>query len=261
MPELPDVEVYKQYLDATALHQRIERVQVHEPDLLSGTSVQGLGRILKGRTLETTRRHGKYLLVAVDDDHWLALHFGMTGELRYFGDGEDEPDYSQCLIAFDNGMNLAYVSRRKLGRIFPVKSPAALIDDRGLGEDALAVDEKHFRALAAEHRGSVKSWLMNQAVIAGIGNVYSDEILFQAGIYPGRSLATLDSRDLTRLYRATHFVLESAISARVDPQRMPAKFLLPHRNKGGRCPKCDTPLKTVKIASRTGWYCPQCQKR
>ncbi|MGD8999916.1 MAG: DNA-formamidopyrimidine glycosylase family protein [Granulosicoccaceae bacterium] len=260
MPELPDVEVYKQYFDATALHRRIEHVHVESPALLANTTPQGLGRALKHKTLQATRRHGKYLFIALNGSGWLVLHFGMTGKLKYFQHRGDTPAYTRLLIGFENGYHLAYIAPRKLGRIALVDSPHSLLRDRHLGPDALELGTKEFIELAAKRRGMVKPWLINQTIIAGIGNIYSDEILFQAGIHPRRAVSDLDSEALKRLYKAMRTVLKTAINARAKPDQMPSTFLLPCRKKGGSCPKCRTLLATVKAAGRTAWFCPRCQK-
>lgn len=260
MPELPDVETYKRYLQARALHQRIERIQVQAPALLKGTTAQALGRALKGRTFESACRHGKYLLVELDHGGWLVLHFGMTGELRYARRREERPGQSECLIVFDNGSSLAYIAPRKLGRITLTDSPQTLAHDRKLGPDALDLSGAQFRELATHRRGTVKAWLMNQQIMSGIGNVYSDEILFQAGIHPQRSVAALDDDELKQLYKALRAVLNTAVKKKADPEKMPADFLLPQRHKGGRCPKCGTALRAIKTGGRSAWYCPRHQR-
>ena len=261
MPELPDVETYRRYASARVLHQRIAGIHMESPKLLKGTTAAGLGRVLKGRTFESTRRHGKYLLLALDSGAWLVLHFGMSGELKYIRDRHDTPAYTRLLISFDNGHHLAYVAPRKLGRISLADTPRALKDEKDLGPDALALTEEQFLELAAGHRGGVKAWLMDQQNMAGIGNVYSDEILFQAGIHPGAAVNGMGKADLRRLYEKMHAVLRAAIAARADPERMPAGFLLPHRRRGERCPKCGSALASTRSGGRTAWYCPACQKR
>jgi formamidopyrimidine-DNA glycosylase len=259
MPELPDVEHYKRYLTATALHQPIARVQVVAPALLTGITPQALGRMLKGKRFESARRHGKYLFIALDNGHWLALHFGMTGSLHYFRQPADAPAYSQCLFHFDNGFTLAYVDPRKLGRIALTDDPQTLIRKHQLGADALALSAGKFIDLAAGQRGQVKAWLMQQNLMAGIGNIYSDEILFQAGIHPRQIIGKLDEASLKRLYRALRAVLKTAIDAQADPEQMPASYLLPRRHAKGRCPKCGTPLERLQAAGRTAWFCPRHQ--
>jgi formamidopyrimidine-DNA glycosylase len=261
MPELPDVEVYRRYFNGTSLHQRIDHVHVESPTILSGLSPQALGRALSHRSFESTERHGKYLLIAMDNQEWLVMHFGMSGELKYFQHKQDIPEYTQVLISFDNGHHLAYVSPRKLGRIALTDSPQALMAKHELGPDALDLSEQQFMELAAQRRGGVKAWLTDQQAMAGIGNIYSDEILFQAGIHPSQPVNKLEDTDLKQLFKAMRLVLEAAIQAHADPDQLPDNFLLPYRQKGGSCPKCHKPLESIKSGGRTTWFCPHCQKR
>lgn len=261
MPELADVEVYRQYLNATALHQPIEHIHVESDAILADTTPQGLGRALKDNQFDATRRHGKYLFIELHNGGWLAIHFGMTGSLQYFGADTKPPDYTQLLLSFKNGHQLAYVAPRKLGRIALTDSPQDFIDAHALGPDALALSPADFKQLAEGRRGGVKAWLMDQKTIAGIGNVYSDEILFQARLHPKTNVSELDEAALNTLYQKIHQVFDAAIKARVDPAQMPDSFLLPHREKGGKCPNCNGQVKKISVSGRNGWYCPVCQKK
>lgn len=260
MPELPDVEVYRRYIDSTSLHSPVTGVEVPSPGVLRGTTPQGLGRALKGLPFEETRRHGKYLFVQLgDEDGYLVLHFGMTGEPAYRRNGGPSPDHTACLFRFEDGGSLAYVSPRKLGRVSVTGSLSGFIREHELGPDALSLSQAQFRRLAEGRRGSVKSFLMNQEVIAGIGNVYSDEILFQAGIHPRSAVKDLDAADLDALRRAMRKVLRQAIAAGAEPREMPDSFLLPRRHEEGHCPRCGAPLRHVTVSGRTAWFCPDCQ--
>lgn len=259
MPELPDVETFRRYLDATALHQPIGKVRVGAPRLLRGITPQGLGRRLHGRALESTRRHGKHLFARVDEAGWLVLHFGMSGRLQYAKASGRLPQDAELLLRFANEAGLAYIAPRKLGRIDWSGAPDDYIASRGLGPDALALDHAAFRDLARGRRGGVKSWLMDQGSLAGIGNLYADEILFQAGIHPGHAVAQLDDSALQALHKAMGRVLRQAIEARAEPDAMPRSFLLPRRHAGARCPRCGERLAAIKLAGRTACFCPRCQ--
>lgn len=261
MPELADVEVYRQYLNATTLHQAIEHTHVESSDILADTTPQALGRALKDNQFNSTRRHGKYLFIELHNGGWLVMHFGMTGSLEYFGADKKAPDHTRLLLSFKNGHRLAYVAPRKLGRITLTDAPRTFIDAHDLGPDALALSPAEFKQLAEGRRGGVKAWLMDQQTIAGIGNIYSDEILFQARIHPKTRVGALDEKALDTLYHKMHKVFDAAIKARADPEQMPDSFLLPHREKGGKCPNCSGKIKKISISGRNGWYCPACQKQ
>ncbi len=259
MPELPDVDVYRRYMNRTSLHQPVASVHVLSPGVLQGTNAQGLGRALKGRSFTETCRHGKYLFATLAPETHLVLHFGMTGRLRYSRKAHEAHPHDAACFRFENGAMLEYIMPRKLGRLALTDSIGNFIGERRLGPDALAIDEAALAELAGGRRGQVKSWLMDQQAIAGIGNVYSDEILFQAGIHPECPVARLDEDDLHRLHGAIRSVSEAAIAAGAQPEEMPDDFLLPQRHAGGRCPRCGGEVEKKKAAGRTCWFCPRCQ--
>ena len=107
----------------------------------------------------------------------------------------------------------------------------------------------------------MKSILLNQKLIAGIGNIYADEILFRARIHPATHASALNDKTLAKLFRATRDILRKAIEAKAEMDRMPKSWLLPHRSKGCKCPRCGRELKSATIGGRTAWFCTHCQKR
>lgn len=261
MPELPDVEVFKRYLDSTSLRKTISGVTVNNTKILGGVTPAALRRRMQGRRFTRSRRHGKHLFVRLDGGGWLGMHFGMTGYLRYFKDVDEAPERDRLQIRFSNGYTLGYYSLRLLGRIEPVEDPAAYIRDHELGPDVLdpGFDLKTFKTLVQGTRGIVKSVLMNQSLMAGIGNIYSDEILFQARLHPRVPADKLDAPALRRLYTRMQSVLRKAIACDADPARMPRGWLIPHRARGQPCPRCGAPIAQIKIGGRSAYCCPQCQ--
>jgi formamidopyrimidine-DNA glycosylase len=262
MPELPDVAGFKTYLDATALHQRIERTSIRDRRLTRGASPSAIARRLKGRALDETDRHGKFLFARTGDAGWLVLHFGMTGQLHYYHDDADEPDFARMVLDFANGRHLAYINQRRLGRIDFADDPDAFAEAEGLGPDALAddLDRAAFVERLAGRRGMIKPALMNQKVIAGIGNVYSDEILFQAGVHPETRVKELSERSLGDLFRVTRRVLRIASERLADVDRFPRGYLLPRRGEGEPCPRCGHALEKVTVSGRTAIFCPHQQR-
>jgi len=263
MPELPDVETFKRYLDATALHERIEHVTLTSEKILHGITRQKLAAALTGHALSRTHRHGKHLFAEVDDGPWLMLHFGMTGYLAYFKRLDDDPAHDRLRLDFDNGYHLAFVNQRLFGEVGVVDDPEAFAAEQGLGPDALALDEDAFRALLADRRGQIKSALMDQSLIAGIGNVYSDEMLFQAGIHPKAQVSDLDDAALHTLYAAMMSVLQVAIDKGAGAEdlfdNLPDDWLLPRREDGATCPRCGGEIRAVHAAGRNAYICPACQ--
>jgi formamidopyrimidine-DNA glycosylase len=260
MPELPDVETFKRYLDRTSLHQRITDVDVRSAYVLKGVSAGELARRLKGRRFESSCRHGKHLFVRVDGDLWLRLHFGMTGSLRYFKHQEQAPRYTRVLFMFEKHHCLAFEDQRKFGEIGLINDVNEFLRKRALGPDALNIGLSQFKEIFAKHRGAVKTMLLNQRLIAGIGNIYADEILFRARIHPATQVSALKEKTVAKLFRTGRHILKKAIEAKADVSLMPKSWLLPRRGKGGKCPRCGRQLKSSTIGGRTAWFCAHCQK-
>ncbi|NIR46889.1 Fpg/Nei family DNA glycosylase, partial [candidate division KSB1 bacterium] len=212
MPELPDVEVFKKYLDATSLYQTIAEVETKSRDMLGNVTPQALRQSLTDHEIEGSKRHGKFLFLRIDDEVWLVLHFGMTGFLKYFKNGNDSSEHVRLLLKFSNGYRLAYDCKRKLGAIELTKDPQKFVEDKGLGPDALQseFDVETFGRILEGRRGRIKSTLMNQQLMAGIGNVYSDEILFHVGIHPEAKARAIKEPMQERLFHGMKEVLQTA---------------------------------------------------
>lgn len=261
MPELPDVQVFKQYVDATSLHHAIDAVYMREPALVKGVAPRTIRRHLKGHALASARRHGKYLFLDIaDDPDWLLLHFGMTGSLDY-SRGSGEPDYTKLRLDFRNGYRLAYINKRKLGRISLVPDVDDFIDAQGLGPDPLAddFDLGAFRSVLDGRRGTIKGLLMNQSAMAGLGNVYADEVLFHASIHPETPVGLLDDDAVEAVYETLGQVVQAAIDARADVEQMPSTWLLPHREPDATCPRCGGTISRIEVSGRATYFCTQHQ--
>jgi formamidopyrimidine-DNA glycosylase len=261
MPELPDVEIFKRYLDATSLHQRISGVDVKSAYVVKGVSARDLARGLKGHCFKSSRRHGKHLFVGTDGEFWLRLHFGMTGSLQYLKRAEQASKHTRVLFVFASTHCLAFEDQRKFGEVGLVKNIDEFFKTRALGPDALDLTLSLFRQIFEKHHGAVKAILLNQKLIAGIGNIYADEILFRARMHPATEILPLSDRTLTKLFRAMRYILNKAIAAKADANRMPKSWLLRHRGRNETCPRCGRELNAAKIGGRTSWFCGRCQKK
>lgn len=266
MPELPDVEIFRRLAERISVGRTVEEVGVLDPGMVRGSSAEEVRRRLEGRRLSACRRHGKVLFIEIEHGGALALHFGTNGSLRHVAKGEAEPLYVRLWLGFAEGDRLAYLNPRRIGEVRLAASAESFIAEAGLGPDALdpALDLAGFSAAVGEGRQGIKAILMDQARIAGIGNIYSDEILFQAQVHPALPARSLDAVARARLYAAMRHVLGTAVArgagAENFTENLPKDFLIPERHAGGHCPRCGAALRVYKQGGRTGYYCPRCQK-
>lgn len=266
MPELPDVECLKQYLRSTSLRKKILDVECRDGQLLVGVKPDRLRRRLVGRAFRTVSRRGKFLIVQVDRlREKLIFHFGMTGDLHYVNQRSDETGldrFTRAVFKFENGRELRWINPRKLGRIYLVKDLRLVPLLRDLGPDPLTVSQRSFLRLLQKHeRKNIKAFILDQRAIAGIGNVYADEILFRGCLSPQRKLRTLSPTAKVGLFRSMREVLREAVQRR-PPMGMlyGALWLLPERRGAMRCPRDrGHRLTRGRVAGRTTVYCPFCQ--
>lgn len=266
MPELPDVESFKRVLAKNGLRKTIVNIVVSDKRILGKLASGTFIRRLRGAKLVAARRHGKHLLASIDRGGWLTLHFGMTGALHFVPTAGQEPPFTRVRFEFAGDGSLAYTNKRMIGRVGLAENAADFITAEGLGPDALdrRFDFATFEGALRGVKRDVKSVLMDQQIIAGIGNIYSDEILFQARINPTARMDGLTANELKRLFVSMREVLKTAIACGAGSEqfteRMPKGALLPERKKGGHCPRCRSPLKVFKAGGRSAYCCPRCQK-
>jgi len=256
VPELPEVETYTRYFAKHALHQRIARIDVRDERILADIRKETFVRKLKGREFTEARRHGKHLF-ANAEKAWLHLHFGMTGDLAYYHDPADEPRFAKVILHFDGGGRLAFADMRLFGLANLVDSPDDFIRERGLGVDPLdrSFTFARFAQLLEGRRGAIKSLLMTQEIIAGLGNLYVDEILFQSSIHPRRAIDRLRDADKRALFTSMRRILRTAIE-----RDLPPRALFHHRDTESRCPKCGGTIRRMVVFGRTTYYCAAHQR-
>ncbi len=264
MPELPDVEIFRRTLERYGLGRRIAEVAVGDARILEGVDPAGFASALQGDLLLETRRHGKNLFARRAKGGHLLMHFGMTGDLQPFE--STPPAYARVVYRFDSPPHLAYVNVRMLGHIALVADVESYLRERQIGPDALdpALTPEWFAQALGRGRRSIKAALMDQSLIAGLGNIYADEVLFQAGLRPDVPVSALDRPLREKLFRTIREVLATAVRCGAAAERyvekLPPDYLTPHRGRGGACPKCGVPLATVSIAGRRSYFCPSCQR-
>lgn len=259
MPELPDVAEFKRYIDSTSLHHRIVETEVLDERILEDISPQILGRRVKDSSFEETYQHGKFLFLNTGQEKWVVMHFGMTGNPKYFR--ESRPEYSKVIFRFENGFNLAYVCVRLLGLVGFTDDLQTYIDSKELGLHALDedLDIEHFKAGFKNRRAMLKSLLLDQSFVAGIGNIYADEILFQSRISPKTRANELQDCRIRELYKNMRAVLEKAVSDSDSIQDHFGHSFIQHRDPEADCPRCGKNVEKITVSGRTTYYCPNCQ--
>lgn len=263
MPELPEVETYARYFARHALGQKIVRVDVRDERILGEIRADAFVKKLKGREFTGVRRHGKHLFAETSAKNtWLHLHFGMSGDLAYYRDAAQAPRFARIVFDFAGGAHLAFEDMRLFGVADIVSSPDAFIADRGLGPDPLDPEFTfaRFASLLERKRGAVKSLLMTQEAIAGLGNLWVDETLYLASVHPRRPIDRLKKEEARAIYTSMRRLLKDVISRRDRDAGMPAKSLYEHREVGIRCPRCGGTIRRAVVFGRTTYFCAQHQK-
>jgi formamidopyrimidine-DNA glycosylase len=263
MPELPEVESLKEYMNSTSLHKKIKEVDVLNKKILTKISPTSLKRNLIGNKFKSTKRHGKNMFTQLSNKKWLTMHFGMTGQLKYFKNKKETPEHTRLLIKFNNGYNLAYDCMRMLGKVGLIDDISEYIKKKKLGLDPIGdkLSFRNFYELFDGRTGTIKSALMNQSILAGIGNIYSDEILFQAGIHPSLNVKKLREDDLKTIYQKINTILKKAISVKMDSEKFPKSYLLNNRKPGTDCSKCNGKIMKETIGGRSSYFCNKHQKK
>lgn len=260
MPELPEVESFKKYLEETSLNQEISGVTLYKDKVLEGIIKAKLVNALKGSKLKKVFRHGKFLFVRISKGGHLLLHFGMTGDLEYVDEQGDVPRFTVLLLEFKKSGMLAFTDPRLIGRISLVDDVNKFIEMKGYGPDAMAISREEFLDRLSGRRMNIKSALMNQKLLAGVGNEYSDEILFQAGLHPESRTDKLERKQLVDIYRQMKTVLKKAVSVNADRDRLGRFFFLDNRRAELECPRCGGKTSFKKVGGRSSYFCESCQE-
>lgn len=274
MPELPEVETTARSLRPRLVGRRVTSVGgVDWPRMLPNVSEADLHDALAGKVVTAVDRRGKYLLVGFDDETWLTVHRKMSGNLLLVsGESPLEP-HTHLIIGLEGGEDLRFVDARKFGRVYFFRSRDQLDEflAERLGPDSLLeLDEKLLAARLRKRKGRIKTLLLDQAFVAGVGNLYADEALWEARLHPLRSAESLSTREVYRLARAIKAVLVIGIERRGtsfstyrDSDGTPGEnqeFLNAYGREGQPCPRCGTPIQRIVIGQRSAFFCPKEQK-
>jgi formamidopyrimidine-DNA glycosylase len=262
MPELPEVENQLIYFRRVALGQCVERVVITAPGMIKTSSARSFANNLRGRCFVDARRRGKYLIITLDDNRLLILHFGMGGDLSFYESPDDRPAFTRMEFMLAGGKRLAFTCPRKICRVLLVDD---LVEVPALHEMGPEPHGKQFsfayleRLIEESAMRQIKPLLMDQKKIAGVGNIYADEILFEAHVRPDRRAAMLSTEEIKRIHRETRRVLRRAIRTGGD-EEFPSDFLVSRSGRGARCKVCGQHIEKKKIGGRTAYFCPHCQE-
>jgi formamidopyrimidine-DNA glycosylase len=262
LPELPEVETVVRSLTPHLTGRTIQRADFYSRLVTRGDQAEA-AKALTGAVILGIRRRGKQIFFDLDRG-LLYVHLGMTGKLLW---NQSPGKYARALLQLDAG-TLIYDDVRQFGRVeFFEKLPAVL---NRLGPDALNIPFEHFYSRLKQHRGQIKSLLLNQSFLGGLGNIYIDEILFAARIHPRASVARISKKRAETLHanlaEVLHLAIEhrgSSISDYVDSAGERGAFQQLHRvygRAGEPCPNCGTSIRRIVIAQRGTHYCPRCQR-
>jgi formamidopyrimidine-DNA glycosylase len=273
MPELPEVETIRRQLEPEVTGRRIVDADVLDERWTRPTPPPEVERALAGRTIESVERRGKYLLLRLEGDRTLAMHLRMTGNLLLV-DGSADPPHLRAQLRLDDGRRLLFTDTRRFGH-------AVVLGDDELDEyfaarlgieplsDSLTAAELCRRA--AGRRAPLKSFLLNQLGVAGIGNIYADEALHRAELHPLSPAGSMKPEDCERLRLGIVEALEAGLAnggASIDDYRdtrgeqgaMQDEFLV-HTREGKPCPRCGGEIKRIVVGGRSTYFCPSCQRR
>lgn len=298
MPELPEVETTVRDLNKKILGLKIKDVwtdfkkMVKKPALLAGglSDFDSFKKEIIGQRIEKIKRRGKNILFYLSGGKIMLIHQKLTGHLLVgkwkLENGKWKPlikgaleekinTFIHLMFFLSNDKMLALSDLRKFAKVLVIdaKNLDSLKDIKNLGPEPLDknFDFEKFKERLKNRRGKIKRVLMDQEVIAGIGNIYSDEILFEARVHPLKDVSKLSERELKEIYRAMKKILKQAIKLKggsISDYRTPSgkrggfdRLRRVYRREGEKCPRCGAIIKRIKLAGRSAYFCPKCQKR
>ncbi|GAB2554257.1 Fpg/Nei family DNA glycosylase [Spirosoma aerophilum] len=270
MPELPEVEIRRQYLETSSLYQTITHIEVEDKKLLT-TDYATLVNALVGRQFTGTQRVGKNLFIFTDvQDVIVHMHFGMTGDLDYYHASLDRPRFARIVFEFNSGFNLGFLCPRKFERVGLIDNIDTFLQRKKIGEDGLDISLNTLTKQVRRKKAFIKPVLLDQSVVAGLGNWIVDEVLFQAFIHPEQRADTLTDDQMVNLHIAIRLVLETAIRFEATYRDFPVGFLIHVREWDNSpyddveahkyCPRCQTRIERSVVGGRTTFFCPNEQR-
>jgi formamidopyrimidine-DNA glycosylase len=276
MPELPEVEtIIRELKKSPIVRDKIVNIKVRWPKTIKTHSVDDFKNELIGNRIIELSRRAKYLVFKISSGKTLILHLRMTGKLILHKKGKTIGTHDHVIFYFKNGYQLHYNDTRKFGRFYLTDRPQEILGKLGPEPLNAGFKLKNFRKALGKRTGQIKPLLLNQQFIAGLGNIYADEALWEAGIHPEQNADLISSAKQKKLYKAIRKVLKAGIKnkgttlgpgpgnfARMNRERgNHRKLLKVYKKEGEACPRCGRRIKKIKVAQRSSHFCSNCQRQ
>ncbi|HZK12175.1 MAG TPA: DNA-formamidopyrimidine glycosylase [Atribacterota bacterium] len=280
MPELPEVETIRRGLQEKIKNKQIKNIVINVDKIVKKPSLEEFIAKIKGKKIKKIDRRGKYIIIHLDLEDKLVLHLGMTGLLIYpfnnkITGKEVNPKHNHLIFTFTDNTQLVFNDVRKFGKIYLVSNINEIETLSKLGVEPLEdsfTEEVFVQILNKKKNSKIKSFLMKQEFITGLGNIYANEVLHRSKIHPLRLISSLNKEEVKKLHQQIKLVLSEAIELRgstvadeayrdTDSKKGNyAQKLQVYARKGEFCIKCGHPIEVVRIENRSSYFCPQCQK-
>lgn len=274
MPELPEVETIRRILEPQIMGRSILSITVYRPEIIEHPSAEQFAGFVTGANIRGMSRRGKFLSLRLDSGDTVWLHMRMTGQLLVTPPDYPTQKHTHIVFRLDNAMELRFIDTRRFGRFWLLheweNDTFTGIAELGLEPFDGCLTADWLREKIGKRRKSIKECLLDQSVVAGIGNIYGDEILFAAQLCPCRPACSLKGEEWGMLASAIPSVLKKGIDDnRMTPKEYLAgqgkeyrseKYFMIYGHNGQPCPCCNTPLTRIVLSGRSSVYCPSCQK-
>jgi formamidopyrimidine-DNA glycosylase len=271
---MPEVEIIRRYLDKMAAGKKIMDLDIRLPRMIKWPDTEGFRALVTGRTIKAMNRRGKYLLLELDNGSEVVFHLRMTGRLVYEHTGKTSDSHARVIFHLQGGASLVYGDTRTLGTIHGIRPEerAMLKGLAEMGPEPLSAEftPAYLYETASKRKVAIKSFLLNQKYIGGIGNIYADEALFLAGIHPLRPAQSLSREECGRLWESVNKVIAAGIEDGGTTfrdyqngeggQGSHQEHLYVYGRKGEPCRSCGSPIERITVGGRGTHFCPKCQE-
>lgn len=273
MPELPEVETVKESLKIRLIGRKIKNVNVIYDNIIAYPKVEDFIKNIKNQTINDMKRRGKFILFDLDD-YYLLSHLRMEGKYFFKSSNDEILKHEHIIFTLDNGEELRYMDTRKFGKMYLIKKEdidkVGPLKELGLEPWDNNLNSDYLLDKYKSKRLPIKSVLLDQSIIVGIGNIYADEILFLCKINPLKKCNDINKKEAFNIIKYTKYVLEEAIKKGGTTIRTYSSVngvhglfqneLLVHGKDKAKCPICNSDILKIRVGGRGTYYCPKCQK-